>query len=397
MSNFSTEIWDPGLLSQSCLQQQKSGANSQSNTGKTSQNDLRKSTSSTNSNTTKEVSGNTSPSLQPTSKRGIIYRIFHVGDHSDDEHHSLWGKSRRTYHSGSEAESDDDYHSDDSHGSLGRNKRGSSSTSSQPSQPPTRKNSLSEAMEFIRKSSNSFRGRSSSVKNKGVFSNVAEDSSDYESEMEDEVHRKPKGNLFKDLLSGNRSRKTSQSVHSPPTSPKSQPDSHVIHASPFSLGPPAIQDSKSEQPHHHNIFSDLLGHKPRRASQSQQHPPLPPTASPPKVKSHHEMDRYDMSSMSSTLNRSNSETSLNEKYGKLEDVLGKGAFATVKLCCPLNSNKKFAVKEFRKKRKDESSKEYVKKLIAEFCISSSLDHENVVKTVDLIQDNVRLNIVFISK
>lgn len=78
---------------------------------------------------------------------------------------------------------------------------------------------------------------------------------------------------------------------------------------------------------------------------------------------------------------------LTEKYGKLEEVLGKGTFATVRLCCPLNSQKKFAVKEFRKKKKEETKKEYVKKLIAEFCISSSLDHENVVKTLDLIQDS----------
>ncbi|KAI8833556.1 kinase-like domain-containing protein, partial [Chytridium lagenaria] len=46
----------------------------------------------------------------------------------------------------------------------------------------------------------------------------------------------------------------------------------------------------------------------------------------------------------------------------------------------------YAIKEFRKRRKDETQKEYVKKLVAEFCISSTLDHPNVVKTVDLIQD-----------
>ncbi|KAI8811943.1 kinase-like domain-containing protein, partial [Cladochytrium replicatum] len=80
-------------------------------------------------------------------------------------------------------------------------------------------------------------------------------------------------------------------------------------------------------------------------------------------------------------------TSLSEKYGKKEDVLGKGANAVVRLCCPVNSDKKYAIKEFRKRRKDESQKEYVKKLVSEFCISSSLEHSNVVKTVDLIQDD----------
>lgn len=42
--------------------------------------------------------------------------------------------------------------------------------------------------------------------------------------------------------------------------------------------------------------------------------------------------------------------------------------------------------EFRKRRKNESEKEYVKKLTAEFCISSTLHHINIVETVDLVQD-----------
>lgn len=42
--------------------------------------------------------------------------------------------------------------------------------------------------------------------------------------------------------------------------------------------------------------------------------------------------------------------------------------------------------EFRKRRKNESEKEYVKKLTAEFCISSTLHHVNIVETVDLVQD-----------
>ena len=42
--------------------------------------------------------------------------------------------------------------------------------------------------------------------------------------------------------------------------------------------------------------------------------------------------------------------------------------------------------EFRKRRKNETEKEYVKKLTAEFCISSTLHHVNIVETVDLVQD-----------
>lgn len=53
--------------------------------------------------------------------------------------------------------------------------------------------------------------------------------------------------------------------------------------------------------------------------------------------------------------RSSSELNLKEKYGNVSNVLGKGAFATVKLCCPVGSKEKYAVKEFRKKKKDEST------------------------------------------
>jgi serine/threonine protein kinase len=56
----------------------------------------------------------------------------------------------------------------------------------------------------------------------------------------------------------------------------------------------------------------------------------------------------------------------------------------VRMC----SNKKYAVNEFRKRQRDETEREYVKKLVSEFCISSSLDNPNVVKTVDLIQGAV---------
>jgi hypothetical protein len=46
----------------------------------------------------------------------------------------------------------------------------------------------------------------------------------------------------------------------------------------------------------------------------------------------------------------------------------------------------FAIKKFRKKRKEETEREYVKKLSSEFCVSSSLHHPHVIETVDLIQD-----------
>jgi len=69
-------------------------------------------------------------------------------------------------------------------------------------------------------------------------------------------------------------------------------------------------------------------------------------------------------------------------------AIGKGATSVVRLAHKWDrtEEKLYAVKEFRKRRKNESEKEYVKKLTAEFCISSTLRHPNIVETVDLVQD-----------
>ncbi|KNC99808.1 HAL protein kinase [Spizellomyces punctatus DAOM BR117] len=96
------------------------------------------------------------------------------------------------------------------------------------------------------------------------------------------------------------------------------------------------------------------------------------------------------------LSRSQSDASMAEKYGRVarNEVLGKGANATVRLAHKTTDSPNqsqpaevlYAVKEFRKRRKDETQREYIKKVIAEFCISSNMHHENVIQTVDLIQD-----------
>ena len=61
------------------------------------------------------------------------------------------------------------------------------------------------------------------------------------------------------------------------------------------------------------------------------------------------------SDRSSTVSRTSSEVSFEEKYGCTECVLGKGSFATVKLYCQGNPKTgiKYAVKEFRKRRREE--------------------------------------------
>jgi len=89
------------------------------------------------------------------------------------------------------------------------------------------------------------------------------------------------------------------------------------------------------------------------------------------------------------INRVRSETSLSEKYGKPQEVIGKGSFGIVRIAHKtepkVSGEKLFAVKEF-KKHSNEPAKKYIKRLTSEFCISSSLHHINVIDTLDLLQD-----------
>ncbi|KAF9347100.1 serine/threonine-protein kinase HAL4/sat4 [Mortierella sp. AD094] len=77
-----------------------------------------------------------------------------------------------------------------------------------------------------------------------------------------------------------------------------------------------------------------------------------------------------------------------EKYGDLQQVVGKGAFGTVRLSIkkdPATGGEVvFAIKEF-KHNNDESQKSYMRRLTSEFCIASSLKHINVIQTLDLLQ------------
>ena len=80
---------------------------------------------------------------------------------------------------------------------------------------------------------------------------------------------------------------------------------------------------------------------------------------------------------------------LAEKYGKCQEIVGRGAFGIVRISHKKAENgvgeKLFAVKEF-KRRPEETEKKYSKRLTAEFCISSSLRHPNVIHTLDLLKD-----------
>lgn len=84
----------------------------------------------------------------------------------------------------------------------------------------------------------------------------------------------------------------------------------------------------------------------------------------------------------------NATANLVEKYGKCQEIVGRGAFGIVRISHkqdPSGHEMLYAVKEFRR-RPQETSKKYQKRLTSEFCISSSLRHPNVIHTLDLLQD-----------
>ena len=86
----------------------------------------------------------------------------------------------------------------------------------------------------------------------------------------------------------------------------------------------------------------------------------------------------------------NATATLVQKYGKCQEIVGRGAFGIVRISHktdPKDSKDEqlYAVKEFRR-RPQESPKKYQKRLTSEFCISSSLRHPNVIHTLDLLQD-----------
>lgn len=86
----------------------------------------------------------------------------------------------------------------------------------------------------------------------------------------------------------------------------------------------------------------------------------------------------------------NATANLVEKYGKCQEIVGRGAFGIVRISHKPDPNSiggelLYAVKEFRR-RPQETSKKYQKRLTSEFCISSSLRHPNIIHTLDLLQD-----------
>jgi protein-serine/threonine kinase len=162
---------------------------------------------------------------------------------------------------------------------------------------------------------------------------------------------------------GGRERRGSQASDFPPPTP-------------INRRPSSVHSDRSEGGGHKFNLRDLLGSGPRLNRKSSQR-------STSSRKSDSDTDGRPRSATGE------STASMSQKYGVCQKVaIGKGATSVVRLAhkWDRSEEKLYAIKEFRKRRKNETEKEYVKKLTAEFCISSTLHHPNVVETVDLIQD-----------
>lgn len=67
--------------------------------------------------------------------------------------------------------------------------------------------------------------------------------------------------------------------------------------------------------------------------------------------------------------------------------IASGATAVIRLVRPSPKSQIYAVKEFKKRDKTESEREYFKRMQNEYCISKTVSgHPHVVQTFDLVQD-----------
>ncbi|CDR41359.1 CYFA0S07e01156g1_1 [Cyberlindnera fabianii] len=81
-----------------------------------------------------------------------------------------------------------------------------------------------------------------------------------------------------------------------------------------------------------------------------------------------------------------------DKYGIPGKVLGEGAGGSVSVV-KRSDGKLYAVKKFRPKNERETEADYQKKVTSEFCIGSTLHHQNVIDTLDMLQEGMNFLVV----
>lgn len=81
---------------------------------------------------------------------------------------------------------------------------------------------------------------------------------------------------------------------------------------------------------------------------------------------------------------------VSKKYRDLNVVLGEGSGGKVKLVQRVLDNKIFALKEYRSKKRKESERKYIKKIISEYCIASTLKNSNICETLEILYENGKI-------
>ncbi|RKP10252.1 kinase domain-containing protein, partial [Thamnocephalis sphaerospora] len=95
------------------------------------------------------------------------------------------------------------------------------------------------------------------------------------------------------------------------------------------------------------------------------------------------------------MSSSSADGSLRERYGRQCRVLGHGTGGTVRVFRRSLATRPrlYAVKEFRKRNNSEDQRQYVKRLTAEYCIASTLHHENIIETLDIVFEHNRAHVI----
>lgn len=198
-----------------------------------------------------------------------------------------------------------------------------------------------------------------------------------------------------------RSRKSSQmdlgsfygNYSSPPSQNTISQSIDVLSNSPSSISSSESNFSKSK----HSSMADLkrfFNNKKVASSSPKNFSSMSPITSSYSSTSNNPRDRSSSISSSYSNNISQYTTPQNlpfsKRYGKFGESLGAGAGGQVRLVKRLSDNQVFAVKEFRAKQSNETRREYAKKITSEYCIGSTLRHQNIVETIEIAYEFDRI-------
>lgn len=145
------------------------------------------------------------------------------------------------------------------------------------------------------------------------------------------------------------------------------------------------KNASSSSSTHSKASSATSDHKPHKSSTSK----LLSVLSPSQSKSTQPISQTNNSKL---LFGTDSASELIEKYGIPGKILGEGAGGSVSVV-KRSDGKLYAVKKFRPKNERESESDYQKKVTSEFCIGSTLHHQNVIETFDMLQEGMNFLVV----